>query len=38
VGALMREADLRMLRDDIENGVRLARSFGLEVGDIRIPL
>ena len=38
VGALMREADLRMLRDDIENGVRLARSFGLEVGDIRIPV
>jgi len=38
VGALMREADLRMLRDDIENGVRLARSFGLDVGDIRIPV
>ena len=37
VGQLMRETDVRRLREDIENGVRLARSLGLDVGDIAIP-
>ena len=36
VGRLMRETDIRMLREDIENGVRLARSLGLDVGEINL--
>jgi hypothetical protein len=36
VGRLMRETDIRMLREDIENGVRLAESLGLDVGDIQL--
>jgi 1,2-phenylacetyl-CoA epoxidase catalytic subunit len=38
IGALMRETDIRMLHDDIENGVRLANSLGLDVGDIQLPV
>ena len=38
VGRLMRETDIRMLREDIEHGVRLARSFGLDVGEIELVL
>jgi 1,2-phenylacetyl-CoA epoxidase catalytic subunit len=38
IGALMRETDIRMLKDDIENGVRLAQSLGLDVGDVQIPV
>jgi hypothetical protein len=38
VGRLMRETDIRMLHEDIENGVRLAQSLGLEVGEIHIPV
>jgi hypothetical protein len=38
VGRLMRETDIRMLREDIENGVRLAASFGLDVGEIELTL
>jgi hypothetical protein len=34
VGRLMHETDMRMLREDIDNGVRLAESFGLDVSDI----
>ena len=36
VGRLMRDTDIRMLREDIENGVRLAESLGLDVGEIEI--
>ncbi len=36
VGRLMRETDIRMLREDIENGVRLARSLGLDVREIKL--
>ncbi len=38
VGRLMRETDIRMLREDIEHGIRLARSFGLDVSEIQIPV
>jgi hypothetical protein len=38
VGRLMRDTDVRMLREDIENGVRLARELGLDVGDIALPV
>ena len=37
VGRLMRETDIRMLREDIENGIRLAASFGLDVSDVEMP-
>ncbi len=37
IGALMRETDIRMLRDDLENGVRLAKSLGLDVSGIELP-
>jgi 1,2-phenylacetyl-CoA epoxidase catalytic subunit len=36
IGRLMRETDIRMLREDIENGVRLAASLGLDVGEIQL--
>ena len=36
VGRLMRDTDIRMLREDIENGVRLAQSLGLDVGEIEL--
>ena len=36
VGRLMRETDIRMLREDIDNGVRLAESLGLDVSDIQL--
>ena len=34
VGRLMRETDIRMLREDIDNGIRLAESLGLDVRGI----
>jgi hypothetical protein len=37
IGALMRETDVRMLKEDREQGVRLAKSLGIEVGDIELP-
>ena len=37
VGSLMRETDIRMLKDDLEQGVRLARSLGIDVGGIELP-
>jgi hypothetical protein len=37
IGALMRETDIRMLKEDLEQGVRLARSLGIDVGDIELP-
>ena len=36
VGRLMRETDIRLLREDIDNGVRLAASLGLDVGEINL--
>ncbi len=38
IGRLMYEADVRMLRQDIEHGIRLAKSFGLDVSDVHIPI
>jgi hypothetical protein len=38
IARLMRETDIRMLHEDIEHGVRLAESFGLDVGDIELPV
>ena len=38
IGRLMREADERMLREDIEHGVRLAQSFGLDVSRIDLTI
>ena len=37
IGALMRETDIRMLKEDLENGVRLARSLGIDVSGIELP-
>ena len=37
VGALMRDTDVRRLREDLETGVRLATSLGLDVSDVQIP-
>jgi hypothetical protein len=37
VGALMRETDIRMLKEDLEQGVRLANSLGLDVSDVVMP-
>ena len=33
----MRETDIRMLKDDLENGVRLAKSLGLDVSGVELP-
>ena len=38
IGRLMRETDIRMLKEDIEHGVRLAKEFGLDVSEIRVPV
>jgi hypothetical protein len=37
IGALMRETDMRMLKEDLEQGVRMAQSLGLDVSDVQIP-
>ena len=37
IGALMRETDIRMLKEDLEQGVRLAKSLGIDVSDIELP-
>src|SRR5829696_2572163 len=37
VGALMRDTDVRRLDEDLETGVRLATSLGLDVSDVHIP-
>ena len=37
IGRLMYDTDVRMLREDIEHGVRLAKSMGLDVSDIQLP-
>ena len=38
VGQLMHHTDVRRLHEDVENGVRLARSLGLDVSDIQLPV
>jgi 1,2-phenylacetyl-CoA epoxidase catalytic subunit len=37
IGALMRETDVRMLREDLEHGIRLAKSLGLDVSGVEMP-
>jgi hypothetical protein len=37
IGSLMRETDIRMLREDLEQGVRLAKSLGIDVSEIDLP-
>jgi 1,2-phenylacetyl-CoA epoxidase catalytic subunit len=37
VGALMRDTDERRLREDLDTGVRLAQSLGLDVSDVALP-
>jgi len=37
IGALMRETDIRMLKEDLDQGVRMAASLGLDVSDVQLP-
>jgi hypothetical protein len=37
IGALMRDTDIRMLKEDLEHGVRLAKSLGIDVSGIELP-
>jgi len=37
IGALMRETDIRMLREDLEQGIRLAKSLGIDTSGIELP-
>jgi hypothetical protein len=37
IAGLMRDRDIQMLRDDLEQGVRLAGSLGLDVSDLEMP-
>jgi hypothetical protein len=37
IAGLMRERDLRMLHDDLEQGVRLAASLGIDVSELELP-
>ena len=37
LGALMYEQDVRMLREDLERGIRLANSLGLDVSELQLP-
>jgi hypothetical protein len=37
IGSAMRSRDLQRLREDREDGVRLAASLGLDVGDVELP-
>ena len=38
IGSLMRDTDVRRLREDLDQGVRLAESLGLDVSDVELPL
>jgi 1,2-phenylacetyl-CoA epoxidase catalytic subunit len=38
VGQLMRDTDERRLKEDLDQGVRLAQSLGLDVSDVELPL
>jgi 1,2-phenylacetyl-CoA epoxidase catalytic subunit len=37
IGALMRDTDIRMLREDLEQGIRLAKSLGIDPSGIQLP-
>ncbi len=37
IGGLMREADIRMLKEDLEQGIRLAESLGIDVSGVELP-
>jgi 1,2-phenylacetyl-CoA epoxidase catalytic subunit len=37
IGALMHKRDVEMLREDLEEGVRLAGSLGIDVSDLEMP-
>ncbi len=37
IGSAMRSADIARLRSELEHGVRLARSLGLDVSDVQLP-
>ena len=37
IGSAMRTADVARLRQEIENGVRMAQSLGLDVSDVELP-
>jgi hypothetical protein len=37
IGSLMRETDIRMLREDLEQGIKLARSLGIDPSGIELP-
>jgi 1,2-phenylacetyl-CoA epoxidase catalytic subunit len=37
IAGLMRTRDIEMLHNDLEEGVRLAESLGLDVGDVELP-
>ncbi|HWE80439.1 MAG TPA: ferritin-like domain-containing protein [Gaiellaceae bacterium] len=37
IGDAMRSADIARLRSEVDHGVRLARSLGVDVGDIQLP-
>ena len=38
IGETMRSADIAKLKEDIEIGVRLAQSLGLDVSDVQLPI
>src|SRR5213080_3404620 len=38
IGTAMRSRDVQRLKEDLEQGVRLAESLGLDVGDVELPL
>jgi hypothetical protein len=38
IGSAMRERDVQRLREDLEQGVRLAESLGLDVSDVELSL
>jgi hypothetical protein len=37
IGSLMRDTDIRMLREDLEQGIRLAKSLGIDPSGIELP-
>jgi len=37
IGALMAKRDVEMLREDVEEGIRLAASLGVDVSDLQMP-
>jgi len=38
IGSAMRSADIARLKSEVDHGVRLARSLGIDVGDVVVPL